>query len=193
MTAIDILRNEHRLIILSLAVLANISDRLDNHEPVELAHLSELVTFYRLYADKSHHTKEEDLLFQAMAEAKVPDEDDLVGSLLLEHTLCRAFVDMMEDAVDEAANNKSDYAANFSEAARGFVLLMSQHICKEDHTLYPMAEKHFSDQQLSDLTVACNNLDREHQAYADAAEPKAMLERLRAAYGASEKILGCCP
>ena len=192
-TATDILRDEHRLIMLSLAILANISDRLDNNDHVDSADLAELVTFYRVFADKVHHAKEEDILFQAMTENGVPDDEDLIGSLLLEHTLGRAFVDMMADSVTTTDGQSSIDAAEFSEAARGFVLLLSQHICKEDHTLYPLAEKHLSEQEQLEISAACAGIDSERSLSDDSARTKAMLDRLRVEYGASEQILACCP
>jgi len=62
----DILKNEHKAILLTLEVVESVSKKLDAGENVPAEHLTKVVDFIRGFADKCHHAKEEDLLFPAM-------------------------------------------------------------------------------------------------------------------------------
>lgn len=134
------LMDEHQTI---LRVLACVEELLTNEvhatEPRET--FVAIVDFIRSYADKLHHAKEEDLLFPAMHERGIPAEQGPTAVMLHEHDLGRAFVARMDAACgdDEAGFQR----AALAEPALGYVQLLRGHIAKEDHILYPMADRLF--------------------------------------------------
>ena len=62
----QILRDEHDVILRGLELLESCSTRLTDGQLVSPDTLDSLIEFFRLYADKTHHGKEEALLFPAM-------------------------------------------------------------------------------------------------------------------------------
>jgi hemerythrin-like domain-containing protein len=131
-------------------------------------------------ADRCHHAKEEDLLFVAMEEAGIPRQGGPIGVMLHEHTLGRGYVQGMADGL--AAYKMGGGGAQVAGNARGYVELLTQHIHKEDHILYPMADRALSAAKQAELAEGFERVERErvgpgkHEAY------HALLDRLEGAY-----------
>jgi hemerythrin-like domain-containing protein len=147
------LKDEHQAILLMLEILGKVSDRLEKGETVDVSHLEKAVGFIKIFADKCHHGKEEDLLFPAMEKAGIPRTGGPLGVMLHEHAAGRAFVKAMSDAIRGIRRGDRADARLFAESARGYAVLLSQHIYKEDHILYPMADVRLSPAQQSELSV----------------------------------------
>ena len=151
MVIIDRLKEEHQAILLMLQVLEAVCKKLEIGEDVNKDDLYKMVDFIKIYADKSHHHKEEDLLFPAMVEAGIPKEGGPIGVMLAEHTMGRNFVQGMNQALEEFSTGSADSSSKIVSNARGYVELLTDHIYKEDNILYPMAEMHISDEKHSEL------------------------------------------
>jgi hemerythrin-like domain-containing protein len=142
--------NEHQTILRALASLeALVSNPAHAGEPVET--FREVVNFLRDYADQYHHAKEEDLLFPAMETAGVPPQGP-TAVMRMEHEEGRAFVSRMA-ALSEVEDPEFD-RPGFAEPALGFVNLLRAHIGKEDHILYPMAERFIRESDFAQLGLA---------------------------------------
>ena len=131
------------------ALEALVTDPAHAEEPVET--FREVVAFLRDYADEFHHAKEEDLLFPAMEKAGVPPQGP-TNVMRMEHEEGRAFVSRMA-ALSDAADPEFD-RKRFVEPALGFVNLLRAHIGKEDHILYPMAERFIRESDFAQLGLA---------------------------------------
>jgi hemerythrin-like domain-containing protein len=133
---------EHQTILRVLACTEElVSNPVHAEEPRES--FVAILDFIRTYADKLHHAKEEDLLFPAMHRRGIPAEQGPIAVMLHEHELGRAFATRMEAACGES-DLDLDRAA-LAEPAMGYVQLLRSHIAKEDHILYPMADRIFDD------------------------------------------------
>src|SRR5680860_1354935 len=82
-----------------LEVVREMIRRLEAGDPVEADDVQAAIDFIREYADRSHHAKEEDLLFPAMGEAGFPPEGGPVAVMLDEHDEGRAYVTSMEEGL----------------------------------------------------------------------------------------------
>ena len=99
------------------------------------------IDFIRNYADRFHHAKEEDVLFEALVTNGMPREHSPVAAMLMEHDRGRAFVKAMEEAVRQALDGIPGRDAVISANALAYVALLREHIDKEDGILYPLAER----------------------------------------------------
>lgn len=63
MIIIEQLKEEHQAILLMLKVMEAVCKKLEAGEDVSKDDLNDIVKFIKEFADKSHHLKEEDLLF----------------------------------------------------------------------------------------------------------------------------------
>ena len=133
--------HEHQLIVRMLAVLEQKAVQTGRGEYTNYRFYLEAVDFIRNYADRFHHAKEEDVLFEALVEHGMPRENSPVAAMLVEHDHGRAFVKAMEEAANAALAGKPGQDRLIAENALGYVALLRDHIDKEDHILYPLAER----------------------------------------------------
>lgn len=159
MRSVEALKHEHRVIERGLAVLGAIVHRLEHGESVPADKVQALLDFFRTFADRCHHGKEEGLLFPQLEGKGIPCEGGPIGVMLYEHDEGRAFVRQMT----EEANNLSDPAAReqFVQAAHGYIGLLRQHIDKEDNVLFQMAENVLSEDDDRQLADAFERHERE--------------------------------
>lgn len=148
------LSSEHQAILVMIRILEKMSDRLEAGESVDAGHLEQAVDFIKVFADKCHHGKEEDLLFPEMAKAGIPKEGGPLGVMLREHVEGRNFVKAMGEAAAALKKGDREAGARFARNARGYGALLTQHIFKEDNILYPMADGRLLDKQ-QDRLAAC--------------------------------------
>src|SRR3990172_819068 len=137
----EVLVEEHKAIKTMLRILAAISGELEGGKGIDPKHLDMTLELIKLFADRCHHGKEEDLLFPAMEKVGIPREGGPLGVMLMEHGFGREFVKGMSESAEKLKQGDRSAAAKFIENARGYVKLLSQHIDKEDNILYPMADK----------------------------------------------------
>jgi hemerythrin-like domain-containing protein len=150
-TPTDLLKDEHQAIKKMLSVMDNVCMRLRSGENFPLSDLDKIITFLRVFADKCHHGKEEDLLFPAMEEVGIPREGGPIGVMLAEHEMGREYVRRMMDAVKRFRNGDEDALSDFIDSAEGYIQLLEQHIYKEDNILYPIADQQLSTEKITEL------------------------------------------
>lgn len=131
------LRNEHEGVLFGLNILERIAHGARKSGQADLGDVHELVNFFRLFADKCHHGKEEDLMFPAMEKAGIPKDHGPIGQMLFEHVQGRRFIAEM-GASSETGALQMD---RFLEAATGYINLMRAHIEKENTVLFPMGDR----------------------------------------------------
>ena len=134
--ASDDLKHEHDAILFSLNILEEICRRIESGRDVPAGDLSGITGFLKLFADKCHHGKEEGFLFPALEEAGIPRQNGPIGVMLSEHDKGRNFIKGMEGAIKENGVDKT----GFTEAARGYISLLRDHIEKENKVLFPMGD-----------------------------------------------------
>ncbi len=147
MKATEQLRNEHEGIKLMMRILEKLCGKLDAGEAVDPEHLEKITEFLRVFADKCHHGKEEDLLFPAMEAAGIPREGGPIGVMLLEHDKGRGYIMGMADAVAKYKRGDNKAAPVIASNARNYISLLTQHIEKENRVLFPMADAHLSEER----------------------------------------------
>ncbi len=136
----SILRNEHELILKMLDVADTVAGRLDQGAAVTPDTLSGILEFLRLFADRSHHGKEEDLLFPLLENKGIPRRGGPIGIMLQEHDMGRALIQDMVAASDEYARGGAGSGNRWAKSAREYTALLRAHIDKENNILFVMAD-----------------------------------------------------
>ncbi len=141
MTPIEILMNEHRLILAVLDSLEEAADRLDKGANIDPGFFLDAAEFVSGFADKCHHAKEEDILFVAMTERDMPQDTGPVAVMLAEHDEGRRYTAGFRSAAEQMKAGDASASADVVRNVFDYVNLLREHIMKEDNVLYPMAEQ----------------------------------------------------
>ena len=158
--ATTILRDEHEAILKILGATEEAVRRISAGGKVRPETLNGLVEFIRLFADKCHHGKEEDLLFPLLESRGMPRAGGPTGVMLREHDEGRSLVRRMAEAA-QACSWGEDSQQKFAEAARLYVELLRQHIFKENNILFVMAENMLSAEEQEKLAAEFDRVELE--------------------------------
>ncbi|MEE9166696.1 MAG: hemerythrin domain-containing protein [Candidatus Neomarinimicrobiota bacterium] len=182
MSPTDQLKVEHEAIQSMLDILERICEKLDSEEDVDTTHPDKIIEFFRVFADKCHHGKEEAHLFPAMEQAGIPRHGGPVGVMLVEHDTGRAYVKGMAEGAKSYTPGEPGSSAQFVENAKHYIELLRQHIDKENNVLFPMADASIP---LDRQTELLKDFDRvEHEVVGEGQHEKfhRLLEELQSIY-----------
>jgi hemerythrin-like domain-containing protein len=141
MQATEILMQEHRVIEQVLDSLQAATLAVENGSSVRPAFFIDAADFIRGFADGCHHHKEEGVLFRMMESHGLPTQGGPVGMMLHEHELGRKYTRGMRVAAEKWEQGDESARAEVVANASAYVALLRQHIQKEDHILFPMADR----------------------------------------------------
>ncbi len=146
----DLLVSEHENIKRMLVVLDNASLQVLGGNSPNLTDFRQMIAFIRLYADKTHHGKEEAYLFQEMEGELGALATKLVrNGMLVEHDLGRLYVSELEAALADYEKCASERARlDILVAAGSYVRLLTRHIEKENTVVFPFGERSLSSEAL---------------------------------------------
>ena len=160
--AIQILMNEHRVIEQVLGALETFASDGGTRLPDAREWTAKFGAFFRDFADRIHHGKEEERLFVAMIESGFPRDGGPIAVMLAEHVEGRSHVRALCEAGATGTGPLSaDEASVVSRHALAFAPLLRSHIQKEDNILYPMAERMVPRAVMAALAASFEAFDRE--------------------------------
>lgn len=163
MRATDELKADHRAIERVLDCLDNMSVQWHRQGSLDDTSAHQAIEFFRHFADGCHHNKEEQHLFPRMESLGMPKEHGPIGVMLHEHEVGRQLLSLMDAAVTEWSNGNRLAGDSFARAAEEYSALLRQHISKEDHCLFAMADHILSDKDQSDLLAAFHHSENQDQ------------------------------
>lgn len=171
MKSIDILVEEHKYIKMVLKEIRKQCIAIVRGGDVEFRTFYNIIDFVRNYADKYHHKKEEDRLFNIMAEQLgLGVESGPIAGMLVEHDLGRAHMMDLEKALKECENGNTDAKVDIIANAIGYEQMLLKHIDKEDNAIYRHAERRLSKETL-------DKLDKEFEAVEKDSENTAVRQK----------------
>ena len=141
MEATRILRDEHEGILAMLAVVEAAALRLRDGKPIPIDLMFNAAEFFRNFADKCHHGKEEDRLFPKMVQYGIPDIGGPIGVMKAEHVQGRALTRAMRVASEDYAKGNANVVPGLVENTLEYVELLRAHIAKENNVLFPIADQ----------------------------------------------------
>ena len=130
---------EHRLIEQMVDLLRLEIDRITSRKTVNVILIEQAVDFFRTYADRTHHGKEEEILFRDLAQKKMsPEHGKIMDELVREHIHGRERVRKLIEAKDLYANGYADALPHMAMELKELVAFYPKHIEKEDkHFFFP--------------------------------------------------------
>ena len=182
MKATDQLRDEHKGILLMLAILDNVSTKLATEGSLDKSHLEGMLEFFSVFVDKCHHGKEEDLLFPAYEAVGIANKNGPIGAMLAEHAEGRGYIKSMTEAFNEFKKDKNFSGTRIVEYARKYSALLKQHIDKEETVLYPMGDARLSEAKNKELLAGFDKIENERIGSGKHEQFHAMIDKLKNIY-----------
>ncbi len=145
------LRDEHQGILAMLAVAEAAAFRLRDGKTIPSDLLLNAAQFFRNFADKCHHGKEEDRLFPKMVEYGIPDEGGPISAMKEDHARGRALVSAMIEQAGQFAHGDTSVRRDLIKNTLDYVALLREHIDKENNVFFPMADQVIPDAEQREL------------------------------------------
>jgi hemerythrin-like domain-containing protein len=161
MHVIEILEREHRVIEQVLDCLDRMSDLASNERRLDAGSARDAIGFFRNFADRCHHGKEEEQLFPAMETRGFSPDAGPTAVMRAEHRHGRRLIAALEASIDGAAAGRSDALAAFVDSARAYTAMLRAHIQKEDHCLFPMAAQALRGSEMDALLARFERVEQE--------------------------------
>lgn len=196
-TAIQELMDDHTVILRMLGVMEGMCRRLGDGGSLEYADLDSALDFIAVYADHTHHGKEEDYLFTAMERAGFPRDGGPLAVMLHEHRQGREFVQALRLAAKGLKEGTPSAAKDAMNAATGYAQLLAHHILKENNILYPMAMSALPEEQWETMKADFARIEAERMGPKKRAGYEALVARLETLYppsgiGRNVAVQGAC-
>jgi hemerythrin-like domain-containing protein len=178
MKATDILNDEHQLIQRVLDALERGAARLKAGEKMPADFFVDAADFIRGFADGAHHRKEEGVLFEALLQHGFSLDGGPVAVMLAEHEQAREYTQDLSEAAGRLRAGDASAADAVVDSALSYVRLLREHILKEGHILFRMAEVAIPPAEHADLDAGFERIEREEIGPAVHARYRALAERL---------------
>jgi hemerythrin-like domain-containing protein len=159
---------EHRLIE---RMLAKIQDKLAQAEQtrtIDPLFVDRAVDFIRTYADRTHHGKEEDILFRELNNKGLSDVDrKVMDELIEEHIFGRSTTKALVEANTLYRNGDPSALEDIASCLRTLVEFYPRHIEKEDNIFFPASRAYFSEAEDQAMLAEFLDFDRKmiHEKY----------------------------
>jgi hemerythrin-like domain-containing protein len=184
MVAADLLMKEHRVIERIIPVLVKEAVRLHQGGEVNAELIVSVVGFFRTYADRCHHGKEEDILFRALASKPLSDEHRrTMDQLTEEHVLARSLVGRLMLDQDRCVKGDKAALAAMRQDIQELADLYPRHIGLEEKHFFVPCMDYFSAMEQAGMLRAFTEFDAKivHE------QSRAMIEDLESAQKAKAR------
>ena len=157
---IETLMKEHRLIERVLDSLESFVNQLEPGQRDARKNIADYAEFFREFADRCHHGKEEDQLFKALGDHGFPRDAGPVFVMVGEHNMGRARIKELSAIADGDGPLISAELDQVRASAGAFISMLRMHIQKEDEILFPAAENALPTAALQELASGFDEFER---------------------------------
>ena len=159
---------EHRLIEKMLAVIGDELKRIKSANKVNSLFIDSVVDFIKVYADRTHHGKEEDILFEELKEKPLTSEDrEMMDELIKDHISGRLMTKALVQANDRYRSGIKEAIKDIIEKLEALADFYPKHIEKEDKVFFPSVRKYFKENEEQSMLAEFREFDANmiHEKY----------------------------
>jgi hemerythrin-like domain-containing protein len=161
---------EHRLIEKMIDVIKKERDRIKVLQEINPPFITTLVDFIRIYADRCHHGKEENILFRELIKKPLSIEHKkILYELTEEHKFGRINTGRMDEGKDRYITGDRTALSEIVESMSLIVDFYPKHIEKEDKHFFLPIMRYFSQEEKDAMLKEGFEFDQNliHQKYID--------------------------
>lgn len=159
---------EHRLIERMLSVIKDVLTEIKSKKKVDPVIVDIAVDFIRVYADRTHHGKEEGILFRELTNKSLSTKDrQAMNELIEDHVFGRQTTKALVDANSRYRNGDEAALTDIAEKLQTLVEFYPKHIEKEDKVFFPASRAYFTDEEDQAMLAEFWEFDRKviHEKY----------------------------
>ena len=164
---------EHRLIERMISIIKDVLMQIESTQKVDPVFVDTAVDFIRIYADRTHHGKEEDILFRDLSKRALSAEDQQVmKELIEEHVFGRQTTKALVEANTRYRNGDKSALPDIAAKLHTFTVFYPKHIAKEDKILFPASMAYIKDEEDHSMLTEFWEFDRKmiHEKYRSVVE-----------------------
>ncbi len=159
---------EHRLIEKMLQVVTKEAGRMEAGGEANPVFIDIAVDFIRIYADRTHHGKEEDILFRELKKKRLtPEHARIMDELIQEHVYSRQTVGKLVAAKERYVEGDRGAVGEIVALLKELAAFYPRHITKEDKPFFHECQRYFSEGELDEMLREFWDFDRKmiHEKY----------------------------
>ena len=164
---------EHRLIEKMLTVIKRVLAKIELKNEIDPVFVDATVDFIRTYADRTHHGKEEDILFRELNNKPLNERDrKILKELIEEHIFARQTTKALIEANTRYRNGDETALAGIAARLQTLTEFYPKHIDKEDKVFFPASRAYFTDEEDQAMLAEFWEFDRKmiHEKYKSVVE-----------------------
>lgn len=164
---------EHRLIERMLSVIKAALSKIELKHEVDPVFVDIAVDFIRVYADRTHHGKEEEIFFRELKNKPLSVEDQRVmNELLEEHAFGRRTTKALVGVNTRYRNGDETALSDIIEKLQTIIEFYPKHIEKEDKVFFPASRAYFTETEDQAMLAEFLEFDRKmiHEKYMSVVE-----------------------
>jgi hemerythrin-like domain-containing protein len=159
---------EHRLIEEMLKAINRTLGHIEQTKAIDPYFVDAAVDFIRVYADRTHHGKEEDILFRELKKKRLSVEDrQIMENLIEDHVFSRNTTKALVEANSRYREGNEDALGDVTSLLKTLVEFYPVHIRKEDDVFFPASRAYFSETEDQAMLMEFWEFDRKmiHEKY----------------------------
>jgi len=159
---------EHRLIEEMLKKVEEEIGNIRQKHQFNPVYIDTVVDFIRIYADRTHHGKEEDILFKALEGKTLSVEHKrIMDELIAEHVYSRETVARLVSAKEQYMNRQVTMLDQVLDILMKLASFYPEHINKEDKAFFFPVMEYFTAEEQQEMLQAFWEFDRKmiHEKY----------------------------
>lgn len=159
---------EHRLIERMISVINKTITKIEAEHKVDPDFVDQAVDFIRIYADRTHHGKEEDILFRELKNKPLTDQDrQIMKELIEEHVFGRQTTKALVAANKRFRDGDTTAIEEIAVKLKILTEFYPKHIEKEDKVFFPSVRSYFSEEEDQAMLAEFMEFDQKmiHEKY----------------------------
>jgi hemerythrin-like domain-containing protein len=159
---------EHRLIERMISLIKDALVQIEAEHKGDPVFVDMAVDFIRVYADRTHHGKEEGVLFRELNKRRLSPEDErFMENLIEEHHFGRQTTKALVEANTRYRNGDESALTDVASRLHTLVEFYPMHIDKEDKIFFPASRAYFTDEEDQTMLSEFWEFDRKmiHEKY----------------------------
>jgi hemerythrin-like domain-containing protein len=159
---------EHRVIEKMLGVVSREIDKIKATNQADPVFVDTVVDFIRTYADRTHHGKEEDILFRELSKKQMsPELKKIMDELVEEHIFARGKVKSLVEAKELYVNGDTSKVKEIARLLGELASFYPVHIEKEDKQFFYQSMGYLSNDEMQTMLHEFDEFDKRmiHEKY----------------------------